>query len=146
MPQRTHAWEKKLKPCNKQLVSSSIVGERYTPTYCHEKERVDTANPVGAERVTDLSEKDLSLVPDAGRFGFLIEEVLRFGQHGADNSGEERKSSADLEKWSPVVLVFDKRKVHNGGQEVANGIALLQDAGVNAACSDGKILQTVRGS
>ena len=96
----------------------------------HQDETEQAPPPVQLGRASHLAQEHLGLVRARGhvargaRGGLALEEVGRLGQAQADEGCEGREARAE-EECDPVVLVGDNLlEVDNGGEEVADGVAL----------------------
>ena len=63
-------------------------------------------------------------------------------QQGTDKGSEQAESGAKVEEDAPVATVlWDEGEVDDGGEEVADGVSLLEDAGREAAYFDRQVFE-----
>jgi len=97
----------------------------------HEKDSVNAAFPVVFQHLLGLAKEDLCLLARGSALLLLellgLEEDLGFRDESTDESGEGRNACTKVEEAAPAVM-GDDGEVDDGGDEVATGVTLLENA------------------
>lgn len=97
------------------------------------------------EHLLDLVEEDAGLGL-SGLLGVVLprflsaEEEFAFGEKSTQKAGESGDTGTGPEEGAPGG-VGDEVQVHDGGDEVADGVTLLQDAAGETTGLDGQVLE-----
>lgn len=112
----------------------------------HEQHGIDAEQPVPLEHLASLMEENLGLVLRgfaALALGSLsTKEDFALWQKQSYKRREGREASGSPEERAPCLRgVGDEREVDDGCEEVADGIALLENAGSESTDLDGQVLK-----
>ena len=123
------------------------MGERTS----HEQDGVDAEEPVLLEHLAGLVQEDPGLVlplrAASGSLGLGTKEDLALREERAEDTREGRDAGGAPEEGTPGLLgLGDKVEVDDGGDEVADGVALLEDARRETTRLYGQCLEGGRGS
>ena len=119
------------------------VGERTG----HEQDGVDAEEPVLLEHLAGLVQEDPGLVlplrAASGSLGLGTKEDLALREERAEDTREGRDAGGAPEEGTPGLLgLGDKVEVDDGGDEVADGVALLEDARRETTRLDGQVFES----
>ena len=111
----------------------------------HQQDGVNGQDPVLLEHLLDLVQEDFclgsgGLVGVVPPFFSSADKDLAFGEKSAQDGGKGRDAGSGPEESTPGG-VGNEVEVDDGGDEVADGITLLEDAASKPTSLDGKVLE-----
>lgn len=112
----------------------------------HKDDSVNAQLPVDFQHFFGLVDEHLGLRGSTGTSLFFeffgSDEELRLGDKRANDSSEERKTSAEIEEGAPAVMSNDG-EVDDGSKEVAHCVSLLEYAAGETAEFNGKVFEGI---
>ena len=111
----------------------------------HQQDGINGQEPVLLEHLFDLVQEDLGLGP-GGLFGIVppffssADEDLAFGEKSAQDGAEGGDASSGPEESTPGGF-GNEIEVDDGGDEVADGVTLLEDTASKPTSLDWKVLE-----
>ena len=112
----------------------------------HEQDRIYAEHPVFLEHLARLVEEDLGLVRRGvaarERLGLRAKEHLALREEHAQDGGEGRDASCAPEERTPCLSrLGNEVEIDDCGDEIADGVALLEDARRETTGFDGQVFE-----